>query len=30
MTRVEFLLSLDRYKVFPLKAELQDFQGNRA
>ncbi|XGB42605.1 MAG: UPF0175 family protein [Nodosilinea sp. LVE1205-7] len=30
MTRVEFLLSLDRYKVFPLKAELQDLEGNRA
>ena len=30
MTRVEFLLSLGRYKVFPLKAELQDLEGNRA
>ncbi len=30
MTRVEFLLSLDRYKVFPLQAELQDLEGNRA
>ena len=30
MTRVEFLLSLDRYKGFPLQAELQDLEGNRA
>ena len=30
MTRVEFLLSLGRYKVFSLKAELQDLEGNRA
>jgi len=25
--RVEFLLSLERYKVFPLEAELRDLQG---
>ena len=30
MTRVEFLLSLGRYKVFSLRAELQDLEGNRA
>ena len=30
MSRVEFLLSLDGYKVFPLKAELQDLEGNCA
>lgn len=26
MSRVEFLLSLPRYKVFPLAAELQDLE----
>lgn len=26
MTRVEFLLALDRYKVFPLEAELNDLE----
>ena len=30
MTRVEFLLGLDRYKGFPPQAELQDLEGNRA
>ena len=29
MSRVEFLLALERYKVFPLDAELRDLeQGN--
>lgn len=27
MSRVEFLLSLDRYKVFPLAAELDDLEN---
>lgn len=27
MPRVEFLLSLERYKVFPLEAELQDLEA---
>jgi len=27
MPRVEFLLSLGRYKVFPLEAELQDLEA---
>lgn len=26
MSRVEFLLSLERYKVFPLEAELRDLE----
>ncbi len=26
MSRVEFLLNLERYKVFPLEAELQDLE----
>ncbi len=26
MNRVEFLLNLDRYKVFPLESELQDLE----
>ena len=26
MTRVEFLLTLDRYKVFPLETELNDLE----
>jgi predicted HTH domain antitoxin len=30
MPRVEFLLSLERYKVFPLEAELRDLEENRA
>ncbi|HEX4959235.1 MAG TPA: UPF0175 family protein [Thermoanaerobaculia bacterium] len=29
MARVEFLLSLGRYKVFPLEAELQDLEAGR-
>ncbi len=27
MSRVEFLLALERYKVFPLQAELSDLEG---
>lgn len=27
MPRVEFLLSLERYKVFPLEAELRDLEA---
>ncbi|NTW54122.1 MAG: UPF0175 family protein [Chlorobaculum sp.] len=30
MSRVEFLLSLDRYKVFPLAAELDDLEKAHA
>jgi predicted HTH domain antitoxin len=30
MGRVEFLLSLPRYKVFPFEAELRDLEGNVA
>jgi len=30
MSRVEFLMNLGRYKVFPLEAELQDLEGNHA
>ncbi len=30
MSRVEFLLSLGRYKVFPLAAELDDLENQRA
>jgi len=30
MPRVEFLLSLSRYKVFPLEAELQDLESEGA
>ena len=30
MSRVEFLLSLGRYKVFPLEAELQDLESAHA
>jgi len=30
MSRVEFLLSLNRYKVFPLAAELNDLENERA
>lgn len=30
MTRVEFLLSLGRYKVFPFEAELRDLEEARA
>ncbi len=30
MARVEFLLTLDRYKVFPLEAELSDLERERA
>src|SRR5215213_715122 len=29
MSRVEFLLSLGRYKVFPLEVELQDLEAGR-
>jgi predicted HTH domain antitoxin len=28
--RVEFLMNLERYKVFPLEAELRDLEGGRA
>jgi predicted HTH domain antitoxin len=30
MPRVEFLLELGRYKVFPLEAELRDLEGRYA
>jgi predicted HTH domain antitoxin len=30
MPRVEFLLSLGKYKVFPLAAELRDLEASRA
>lgn len=30
MPRVEFLLALGRYKVFPLEAELDDLERERA
>jgi len=30
MSRVEFLMNLGRYQVFPLEAELQDLEGNHA
>lgn len=30
MARVEFLLHLGRYKVFPLAAELEDLEQNHA
>lgn len=30
MSRIEFLLSLDRYKVFPLAAELEDLESTHA
>jgi predicted HTH domain antitoxin len=30
MPRVEFLLTLDRYKVFPFEAELRDLETDRA
>jgi len=30
MPRVEFLLSLGRYKVFPLEAELSDLEAQHA
>ncbi len=30
MPRVEFLLTLGRYKVFPFEAELHDLEANRA
>ena len=30
MTRVEFLLNLGRYKVFPLESELLDLEAGRA
>ena len=29
MARVEFLLALDRYRVFPLEAELADLESGR-
>ncbi len=30
MPRVEFLLELGRYEVFPFEAELEDLEGDRA
>ena len=30
MSRVEFLLSLNRYKVFPFTAELEDLENEHA
>jgi predicted HTH domain antitoxin len=30
MPRVEFLLTLERYKVFPFEAELRDLEADRA
>jgi predicted HTH domain antitoxin len=30
MTRVEFLLALEHYKVFPLQAELSELEAERA
>jgi len=30
MPRVEFLLALERYKLFPLEAELHDLDNERA
>ena len=30
MTRVEFLLSLNRYRVFPLASELEDLEETHA
>jgi predicted HTH domain antitoxin len=30
MPRVEFLMNLERYKVFPLEAELRDLEGKGA
>ncbi len=30
MLRVEFLLALGRYKVFPFEAELRDLEGGHA
>ncbi|WP_322510465.1 UPF0175 family protein [Chloroflexus sp.] len=30
MARVEFLLNLERYKVFPLAAELEDLEQSNA
>jgi len=30
MSRVEFLLELGRYKVFPFEAELRDLESHRA
>jgi predicted HTH domain antitoxin len=30
MPRVEFLLNLERYKVFPFEAELRDLEGKSA
>lgn len=30
MSRVEFLLELGRYQVFPFEAELSDLEGDRA
>jgi len=29
ISRVEFLLNLERYKVFPLEAELRDLESSR-
>jgi len=30
MSRVEFLLNLNRYRVFPFAAELTDIEGDHA
>ncbi len=30
MSRVEFLMNLGRYQVFPLEAELQELEGSHA
>ena len=30
MSRVEFLLALERYKVFPFEAELRDLESSNA
>jgi len=30
MSRVEFLLNLNRYRVFPLASELEDLEGANA
>lgn len=30
ISRIEFLMNLERFKVFPLQAELRDLEGGRA
>ena len=30
MSRIEFLINLERYKVFPLESELRELEGNHA